>query len=127
MTRCADARAVPHASLLRQQHIDTRAATAQVVTPNGIADWETDFTVLNACAITNENWEKHGLNSEVFVALSVEKKLQVSHRTPCALANTHEESTWRIRSIQHTQNAEHAAHKEHIYGRESACTQTVRT
>jgi len=43
----------------------------------GIAGWESDFTVLNACAITNEKWKEHGLNSEVFVALSVKKKLQI--------------------------------------------------
>ena len=47
------------------------------LSPAGIAGFEQDFTVINGCQIVNENWEKHGLNSEVFVALSVEKKVQI--------------------------------------------------
>jgi len=48
-----------------------------VLTPNGIAGFQPDFTVINACEIKNDQFEEHGLNSEVFVCLSVEKKLQI--------------------------------------------------
>ena len=48
------------------------------LTPQGIEGWgEADFTVINACGIVNDDWERHGLNSEVFVAMSVEKKVQI--------------------------------------------------
>ena len=53
------------------------------LTPSGIDGFEADFTVINACEIVNENWEEHGLNSEVFVALSVEKKVQIIGGTYC--------------------------------------------
>jgi phosphoenolpyruvate carboxykinase (ATP) len=36
-----------------------------------------DFTVINACALTNKKWQEHGLNSEVCVAIDVEKKTAV--------------------------------------------------
>jgi len=36
-----------------------------------------DFTVLNACKVTNGNYEKHGLNSEVFVVFNVEENIAV--------------------------------------------------
>jgi len=32
-----------------------------------------DFTLYNACKTVNKNWEKHGLNSEVYVAFNVEE------------------------------------------------------
>ena len=53
------------------------------LTPSGIDGFEADFTVINACEIVNENWEEDGLNSEVFVALSVEKKVQIIGGTYC--------------------------------------------
>jgi len=36
-----------------------------------------DFTVINACALENKKWKEHGLNSEVAVAIDVERKLAV--------------------------------------------------
>ena len=36
-----------------------------------------DFTVINACALVNENWERHGLNSDVAVAFNLERKVAV--------------------------------------------------
>jgi len=33
--------------------------------------------VINACALVNENWEAHGLNSDVAVAFNLEKKVAV--------------------------------------------------
>ena len=38
---------------------------------------DSDFTIINACSVTNENWEKHGLNSEVAIAFNIEKKIGV--------------------------------------------------
>jgi ATP-dependent phosphoenolpyruvate carboxykinase len=38
---------------------------------------EPDFTIINACAEVNEEWEKHNLNSEVAIAFNIEKKVAV--------------------------------------------------
>ena len=40
-------------------------------------DKEADFTIINACSIVNEDWEKHNLNSDVAVAFNIERKLGV--------------------------------------------------
>ena len=37
-------------------------------------DFVADFTVYNACKTVNKDWEKHGLNSEVFVVFNIEEK-----------------------------------------------------
>ena len=36
-----------------------------------------NFTVYNASNLVNKNWERHGLNSEVFVAFNVEKNVAI--------------------------------------------------
>ena len=36
-----------------------------------------DFTIINACQVVDEDWKKHGLNSEVFVAFNIEKKVAI--------------------------------------------------
>jgi len=36
-----------------------------------------DFTIINACAVVNEEWKKHNLNSEVAIAFNLEKKVAV--------------------------------------------------
>jgi len=36
--------------------------------------FEPDFVVLNAAKTTNPNWEKHGLNSEVYVAFNLKER-----------------------------------------------------
>ncbi|MDF1579529.1 MAG: phosphoenolpyruvate carboxykinase (ATP) [Desulfuromonadales bacterium] len=36
-----------------------------------------DFRVYNAAGMTNKNWEKHGLNSEVFCVFNVEKNVAI--------------------------------------------------
>lgn len=38
---------------------------------------EPDFVSINASKITNPDWEKHGLNSEVFVLFNLTKKMQI--------------------------------------------------
>ena len=32
-----------------------------------------DFTIINACSVVNQDWEKQGLNSEVAIAFNLEK------------------------------------------------------
>jgi phosphoenolpyruvate carboxykinase (ATP) len=39
--------------------------------------FEPNFRVYNAAGLTNKNWEKHGLNSEVFVIFNVEKNVAI--------------------------------------------------
>ena len=43
----------------------------------GLANFKPQFTVYNACSLTNKNWERHGLNSEVFVAFNIEKNVAI--------------------------------------------------
>ncbi|BFU77224.1 phosphoenolpyruvate carboxykinase (ATP) [Arcobacter sp. 15-2] len=40
-------------------------------------EFKPDFTVYNACKTVNEDWEKHGLNSEVFVVFNVEENTAI--------------------------------------------------
>ena len=40
-------------------------------------DFAPDFTVINACKVVNGDWEKHNLNSEVFIAFNIEKRVAI--------------------------------------------------
>jgi len=42
-----------------------------------LADFEPDFVVLNGAKTTNPDWQKHGLNSENFIAFNLTEKLQL--------------------------------------------------
>lgn len=42
-----------------------------------LADFAPQFTVYNACHLTNEKWVQHGLNSEVFVVFNIEKNVAI--------------------------------------------------
>ena len=41
------------------------------------ANFTPDFTIINACKVVDKDWKKHGLNSEVFIAFNIEKKVAV--------------------------------------------------
>jgi len=41
------------------------------------ANPEPDFTIINACKVSNGNWKEQGLKSDVFVAFNIEKKIAV--------------------------------------------------
>jgi phosphoenolpyruvate carboxykinase (ATP) len=43
-----------------------------VPTAEELENFKPDFTVYNACKTVDNDWQKHGLNSEVFVAFNVE-------------------------------------------------------
>jgi phosphoenolpyruvate carboxykinase (ATP) len=36
-----------------------------------------DFTILNACKVVDEDWQEHGLNSEVFVIFNMAEKIAI--------------------------------------------------
>ena len=36
-----------------------------------------EYTIINACKVVDEDWQKHKLNSEVFVAFNTEKKVAI--------------------------------------------------
>jgi ATP-dependent phosphoenolpyruvate carboxykinase len=61
-----------------QQHFVTnmfiRPSSAAQIGPD---NFDPDFTVINASSQSNERWQEHGLNSEVAVAINVEKKVAV--------------------------------------------------
>lgn len=40
-------------------------------------DFKPDFTVINACKVTNPDWKAQGLNSDVFVAFNIEKRVAI--------------------------------------------------
>ncbi|KAF1775720.1 Phosphoenolpyruvate carboxykinase, C-terminal [Phytophthora cactorum] len=40
-------------------------------------NFQADFTVINACNIVDEDWEAHGLHSEVFVIFNIEKHMAI--------------------------------------------------
>jgi len=42
-----------------------------------LMDFAPNFMVYNASGLTNKNWEKHGLNSEVFVIFNIEKNIAI--------------------------------------------------
>merc|ERR1712176_1656017 len=42
-----------------------------------LENWDADFTVVNACALTHNSWKAHGMNSDVNVAFNIEKKCAV--------------------------------------------------
>ncbi len=46
-------------------------------TDQELENFEPDFVMLNACKITDPEWEKHNLHSEVFVVFNLEEKLAV--------------------------------------------------
>jgi phosphoenolpyruvate carboxykinase (ATP) len=43
----------------------------------GLADFAPNFRVYNAAGMPNAKWEKHGLNSDVFVIFNVEKNIAI--------------------------------------------------
>lgn len=49
--------------------------TADELAAFGDDGFEPDFTIVNACRVSNDEWEQDKLNSEVFVAFDVEQKL----------------------------------------------------
>ncbi|MCM8534020.1 MAG: phosphoenolpyruvate carboxykinase (ATP) [Lentisphaeraceae bacterium] len=39
--------------------------------------FDPDFTILNACQVSDEKWQEHGLNSEVFVIFNMAEKMAI--------------------------------------------------
>jgi ATP-dependent phosphoenolpyruvate carboxykinase len=44
---------------------------------NPAVDFGPEFTVINACKVVNEDWKEQGLNSEVFIAFNIEKRVAI--------------------------------------------------
>ncbi|MBN2682368.1 MAG: phosphoenolpyruvate carboxykinase (ATP) [Bacteroidales bacterium] len=42
-----------------------------------LKNFQPDFVMLNACKTVNEDWERHGLNSDVYVAFNLKEKMSV--------------------------------------------------
>ena len=57
-----------------QSHFVTNMFIRPVKLPAAFAP---DFTIINACKVVNSNWKRHGLNSEVFVAFNIERKVAI--------------------------------------------------
>ena len=59
-----------------QQHFVTNMFI-RPESPEELDGFEPDFTVINCCSQVDEDWERHGLNSETAVVFNVEKKTAV--------------------------------------------------
>jgi len=59
-----------------QQHFVTNMFI-RPETKEDIENFTPDFTVINACSQVDEEWKRHGLNSEVAVVFNIEKKIAV--------------------------------------------------
>jgi len=46
-------------------------------TAEELKDFSPDFTVYNACQMVDEDWQRHGINSEVFVIFNIEKNIAI--------------------------------------------------
>lgn len=46
-------------------------------TEEELMDFHPDFVMMNACKTVNENWERHNLNSDVYVAFNLKEKLSL--------------------------------------------------
>ncbi|KAF0683929.1 Aste57867_24010 [Aphanomyces stellatus] len=46
-------------------------------TKEEVENFEPEFTIINACKVTDEDYKKHGLNSEVFVGFNIEKNVAI--------------------------------------------------
>lgn len=42
-----------------------------------LSDFTPDFTIINACKVVDEDYARHGTNSEVFVAFNIEKQVAI--------------------------------------------------
>lgn len=60
-----------------QQHFVTNMFVRPTQAEADAVDVPPDFTIINACALKNGKWKAHGLNSEVCVAMDLERKLAV--------------------------------------------------
>ena len=49
------------------------------IRPNAeeVRPFDPEYTIINACKVVDEDWQKHKLNSEVFVAFNTEKKVAI--------------------------------------------------
>lgn len=60
---------------LAWQHHFVKNMFIRPTTKEEVENFEPDFTVINACKVTNEDYKRQGLNSEVFIAFNVEKNV----------------------------------------------------
>lgn len=61
--------------LVWQHHFCTNMFIRAV--ENEINNFSPDFTIINACNVTNTKYKEHGLHSDVFIAFDVEQKLAI--------------------------------------------------
>lgn len=62
---------------LAWQHHFVKNMFIRPETAEEVRNFAPDFTIINACKVTNPDWKAQGLNSEVFVAFNIERKLAV--------------------------------------------------
>ena len=59
-----------------QQHFVTNMFI-RPETPEELDNFDADFTVINCCSLIDEDWKRHGLNSETAVVFNIEKRIAV--------------------------------------------------
>lgn len=59
-----------------QQHFVTNMFIRPKSTKE-IEGFAPEFTIINACKVVDDDWKRHGINSEVFVAFNIEKRVAI--------------------------------------------------
>ncbi|EQC38163.1 phosphoenolpyruvate carboxykinase [ATP] [Saprolegnia diclina VS20] len=62
---------------LAWQHHFVTNMFIRATTKEEVENFEPDFTIINACKVTDTEYKKHGLNSEVFVGFNIEKNVAI--------------------------------------------------
>eukprot|EP00510_Aplanochytrium_minuta_P001585 CAMPEP_0184021188 /NCGR_PEP_ID=MMETSP0954-20121128/9778_1 /TAXON_ID=627963 /ORGANISM="Aplanochytrium sp, Strain PBS07" /LENGTH=552 /DNA_ID=CAMNT_0026303157 /DNA_START=177 /DNA_END=1835 /DNA_ORIENTATION=- len=62
---------------LAWQHHFVKNMFIRPKTKEEVADFKPQYTIINACKVVDEDFERHGHNSEVFVAFNIEKEVAI--------------------------------------------------
>mmetsp|Transcript_12917 Transcript_12917/g.14960 ORF Transcript_12917/g.14960 Transcript_12917/m.14960 type:complete len:564 (+) Transcript_12917:161-1852(+) len=62
---------------LAWQHHFVKNMFIRPKTKEEVADFKPQYTIINACKVVDEDYKRHGHNSEVFVAFNIEKEVAI--------------------------------------------------
>lgn len=62
---------------LAWQHHFVKNMFIRPKTKEEVADFKPQYTIINACKVVDDDYKKHGHNSEVFVAFNIEKEVAI--------------------------------------------------
>lgn len=62
---------------LAWQHHFVKNMFIRPKTKKEVEDFKPDFTIINACKVVNDDYKRHGTNSDVFVGFNIEKEVAI--------------------------------------------------